>query len=106
MDRGEINVADDYERFGGSTLSSTGQPGRLLPVAGQTITWAAHGLHPGQQVGANEETSLNNLPRAADGSSYGQADVNCEDAAALPEWQALANLLTVVYMTTVRSSSC
>ena len=45
MDRGEINVADDYERFGGSTLSSTGQPGRLLPVAGQTITWAAHGLH-------------------------------------------------------------
>ena len=51
MDRGEINVADDYERFGGSTLSSTGQPGRLLPIAGQTITWAAHGLHPGQQVG-------------------------------------------------------
>ena len=31
MDRGEINVADDYERFGGSTLS-TGQPGRFLPV--------------------------------------------------------------------------
>ena len=67
---GEINVADDYERFGGSTLSSTGLPGRLLPVAGQTITWAAHGLYPGQQVGANEETSLNNLPRAADGTSY------------------------------------
>ena len=39
MDRAEINVADDYERFGGSTLSSTGQPGRLLPIAGQTITW-------------------------------------------------------------------
>lgn len=93
MDRGEINVADDYERFGGSTLSSTGQPGRLLPVAGQTITWAAHGLYPGQQVGANEETSLNNLPRAADGSSYGQADVNCEDAAALTRGMggALAN---------------
>ena len=93
MDRGEINVADDYERFGGSTLSSTGQPGRLLPIAGQTITWAAHGLNPGQQVGANDETTLNNLPRAADGSSYGQADVNCEDAAAFTRGNggALAN---------------
>ena len=93
MDRAEINVADDYERFGGSTLSSTGQPGRLLPIAGQTITWAAHGLNPGQQVGANGETSLNNLPRAADGSSYGQADVNCEDAAAFTRGNggALAN---------------
>jgi len=82
MDRAEINVADDYGRFGGSTLSSTGQPGRLLPVAGQTITWGANGMFPGDQVGANGETSLNNLPRAADGSSFGQADVNCEDAAA------------------------
>ncbi len=82
MDRAEINVADDYGRFGGSTLSSTGQPGRLLPVAGQTITWAANGLFPGQQVGFNGETTLNNLPRAPDGSDFGQADVNCEDAAA------------------------
>lgn len=82
LDRNEINIADDYQRFGGTTLSSTGQPGRLSPIAGQTITWAGHGLHPGQQVGANGETSLNNLPRNAIGTSFGQADVNCEDAAA------------------------
>ena len=82
QDRDEINVADDYERFGGSTLSSTGQPGRVTPIGGQTVTWAAHGLHPGDQVGANGETTSNNLPRAADGSSYGEADVNCEDATA------------------------
>jgi len=89
LDRAEINVADDYERFGGSTLSSTGQPGRLLEIAGNTNVWAAHGLFPGQAVGANGEAPLNDdgdpislLPRAADGSSYGQADVNCEDAAA------------------------
>ena len=93
MDRNEINVADDYQRYGGSTLSSTGQPGRLLPIGGQTVTWAANGLYPGQQVGLNEETTLNNLPRAADGSSYGQADVNCEDAAAFTRGNggALAN---------------
>ena len=74
MDRNEINVADDYQRYGGSTLSSTGQPGRLLPIGDSA--WAANGLYPGQQVGLNEETTLNNLPRASDGSSYGQADVN------------------------------
>ena len=82
MDRNEINVADDYGRFGGSTLSSTGQPGRLLPISGQDITWGPNGLFPGQQVGANGETTLNNLPRNAAGTDFGQADVNCEDAAA------------------------
>ncbi len=66
----------------------------MSPIAGQTITWASHGLHPGQQVGANDETSLNNLPRDAVGSNYGQADVNCEDAAAFTRGRggALGNL--------------
>ena len=73
-------------------FSSTGQPGRLTPIQGQTITWAGNGLNPGDQVGLNGETSLNNLPRAADGSSYGQADVNCEDSAALEQGGALGNL--------------
>ncbi len=91
MNRDEINVDDNYERYGGSTLSSTGQPGRMSPVAGSTITWGANGLFPGQQVGLNGETSLNNLPRAADGSSYGQADVNCEDAIAVERGGAIAN---------------
>lgn len=91
VNRDEINIDDNYERYGGSTLSSTGQPGRLSPIQGETVTWAAHGLFPGQQVGDNGETSLNNLPRVADGSSYGQADVNCEDAIAIERGGAIAN---------------
>ena len=94
LNRNEINIADNYKRFGGTTLSSTGQPGRLLPIAGQDITWAANGLFPGDQVGLNMETTLNNLPRDAGGLSYGQADVNCEDAAAATRGRggALGNL--------------
>ena len=92
LNRDEINVEDNYQRYGATTISSTGQPGRLTPIQGQTITWAGNGLNPGDQVGLNGETSLNNLPRAADGSSYGQADVNCEDSAALEQGGALGNL--------------
>ncbi|MEQ9451677.1 MAG: TonB-dependent receptor [Pseudomonadales bacterium] len=80
LNRNEIRTDDNFGRFGGTTVSSTGQPGRLLPIAGQTITWAPHGAFPGDQVGANGETSLNNLPRNAAGTDFGQADVNCEDA--------------------------
>ena len=93
LNREEINVDDYYSRYGGSTLSSTGQPGRLTPIAGEIVTWAANGLFPGEQVGANGETTENNLPRAADGSSYGQADVNCEDAIAVERGGAIANFL-------------
>ena len=86
LNRDEINVDDNYERFGGTTLSSTGQPGRLLPIAGQDVIWAAHGLNPGQPV------DNANPPRDPMGLSYGQADVNCEDAAALERGGALGNL--------------
>ena len=79
MDRGEINIADRYDRFGGSSASSTGQPGRLVPRGGQTIRWAAHGLNPGQPVAGGR------YPRNAQGTSFGQADVDCERAAALEE---------------------
>ncbi|MEM7079167.1 MAG: TonB-dependent receptor [Pseudomonadota bacterium] len=82
LNRDPITIGDRYDRFGGSSVSSTGQPGRITPLGGQTHVWAANGLFPGQQVGANGETSLNNFPRAADGSSFGQADVDCETAAA------------------------
>ena len=92
LNRDEINVDDYYSRYGGSTLSSTGQPGRLSPIAGETFTWADNGLHPGQQVGANGETSLNNQPRRSDGSSYGQADVNCEDATAVERGGSIGNV--------------
>ena len=81
LDRGEIHAGDRYDRFGGASISGTGQPGRIRPDSGQTITWASHGLFPGQQVGANGETALNNFPRDAAGGTYGQADESCEVAA-------------------------
>ncbi|MGK0258969.1 MAG: iron complex outermembrane receptor protein [Candidatus Azotimanducaceae bacterium] len=79
LNRDEINVADNYDRYGGTSISSTGQPGRLLPIAGQTIVWGPNGVDPGMPTGNNS-----NPPRDAAGLlPFGQADVNCEDAAAL-----------------------
>ena len=100
LNRDEINVADNYRRFGGTTISSTGQPGRLTPIAGQNIIWAPHGLNPGQYVDPGcadndpDTPCSNNPPRDAMGNSFGQADVNCEDAAALTPGNggALGNL--------------
>lgn len=77
LNRDEIRTSDNYERFGGTTLSGTGQPGRLIPIAGQTPTWAANGVDPGNPVAGGA------LPRNALGTSFGQADVNCEDASRL-----------------------
>lgn len=85
LDREEINVEDNYDRYGGTTISSTGQPGRLNPISGQDITWAAHGFDPGQPV-------VGGLPQAADGSAFGEADVNCADSAALEQGGALGDL--------------
>ena len=79
LNRDEITIGDRYDRFGGSSASSTGQPGRIQPLAGQTITWAANGLNPGQPVDGNA------FPRDPMGNSFGQADVSCEDAAAVEE---------------------
>lgn len=76
LKRDEITIGDRYDRFGGSSASSTGQPGRMQPVAGQTFVWAANGVDPGNPVAGNA------FPRRADGSSFGQADVDCEVAAA------------------------
>lgn len=98
LNRDEINVDDNYKRYGATTISSTGQPGRLTPIAGQTITWAANGLRPGLPVDRDIDgvgvtpngTSL--LPRDAVGASWGEADVNCEDSAALERGGALGNL--------------
>ena len=86
LERGEINVHDRYDRFGGSTASGTGQPGRIVPRG--AVVWAAHGLYPGQTVGANGEGTAvpwGKFPRDAQGNSYGQADVDCEAAAAKEE---------------------
>ena len=85
--QGRITVADRYDRFGGSTASGTGQPGRIHPLSGAEIIWADNGLNPGEVVpvaqnDAGKNIAYSNYPRAADGSSYGRADVNCEDAAA------------------------
>ena len=98
LNRDEINVEDRYERYGGSTISSTGQPGRLSPIAGQIPTWAANGLRPGLAVdraidgiGATGGAT-DTLPRNALGTDFGQADVNCEDSAALEQGGALGNI--------------
>jgi len=98
LNRDEINVDDRFERFGGSTISSTGQPGRLIPLPGQTIIWAANGLRPGEEVDrtidnpglvfnnpAGFPVAQSNLPRSFDGSSFGQADPACEASAALEQ---------------------
>ena len=98
LNRDEINVDDDYRRFGATTISSTGQPGRLTPISGQIPTWAINGLRPGEAVdraidgvGASGGAS-DTLPRNPLGTDFGQADVNCEDAAALERGGALGNL--------------
>ena len=85
LNRDPITIGDRYDRFGGSSASSTGQPGRFSPLPGEQLIWAANGLFPGQTVGANGEGApvpWGRFPRAADGSSYGEADVDCETAAA------------------------
>lgn len=84
LNRDEIKTSDNYERFGGTTLSGTGQPGRLIPLA-QPV-WAANGLRPGEDVGSDPAGLEGSLPRnrlGAGPAGYGQADVNCEDASAL-----------------------
>ena len=85
VERDEITILDRYGRFGGSTVSATGQPGRLIPrvPAGQVIRWAANGLNPGQPVVG--PAGSGNFPRNAAGTSWGQADVDCEKSAALEQ---------------------
>jgi len=77
LNRDDITIGDRYDRFGASSASSTGQPGRIQPVAGQDIIWAANGLNPGQPAPG--------FPRDPQGNSFGQADVSCEDAAVVEE---------------------
>ena len=85
LERDEITIEDRYDRFGGSTVSTTGQPGAFTPrpAAGQAITWAANGLNPGQPVVGPPGTS--NFPRNAQGTSWGRADVDCEVSSALEQ---------------------
>jgi iron complex outermembrane recepter protein len=80
LDQGDLTIYDRFKRFGGSSASSTGQPGHFIPRnTTNPITWAANGLDPGQPVVG--PSGSGNYPRNAQGTSWGQADVNCEDAA-------------------------
>jgi outer membrane receptor protein involved in Fe transport len=88
LDREEIHVGDNFGRYGGTTVSGTGQPGRLVPL--ETPVWADNGLRPGQPVDSTIDGG--SLPRDFLGNNgrlgaagFGQADVNCEDAAALEQ---------------------
>ncbi len=101
LNRDEINIEDNYSRYGGSTISSTGQPGTFGLIPGQTPTWAANGLRPGIAVDRDMDgigaggsaTSL--LPRNAAGTKFGRSDVNCEDSAALEQGGALGVLTSI-----------
>ena len=73
MSRGMVTVGDLYSRHGGSTVSSTGQPGRMFPTG--TAVWADNGLNPGEEA--------EGFPRDPLGGSYGNADPSCEAADAL-----------------------
>ncbi|MCZ6618920.1 MAG: TonB-dependent receptor, partial [Gammaproteobacteria bacterium] len=100
LDREEINIEDNYDRYGATTISSTGQPGRLQPISGQQVIWAANGLRPGQLTdraidGIGAAGNSGNLPMAADGSVWGQADVNCNDSAALEQGGPLGHLWNI-----------
>jgi len=81
--RKEITIGDRAERFSGSSASGTGQPGRFAPLPTdidgnpQQIIWASHGLNPGQPAG-----SLFAPPRDPLGTTFGQADPDCETIAA------------------------
>ena len=75
LTRDEITIGDRYDRFGGSSASFTGQPGRQNAAAGQAIVWAANGVNPGQAV-------VGGLPRNPQGTSFGAADLDCTNAAA------------------------
>jgi iron complex outermembrane receptor protein len=43
MAQGMVTVGDLYDRYGGSTFSSTGQPGTMIRESGSTSTWANAG---------------------------------------------------------------
>jgi iron complex outermembrane receptor protein len=43
MSQGMVTVGDLYNRYGGSTFSSTGQPGTMIRESGSTSTWANAG---------------------------------------------------------------
>ena len=75
-----ITVADRYDRFGGSTASGTGQPGRFFSTT--TPIWAVNGTYANGDAFSAGDAVVGGLPRSADGRSFGSADVNCEQAAA------------------------
>ena len=78
MSRGMVTVGDMYSRHGGSSVSSTGQPGRMYST--EAPVWAANGLNPGEAV---DNPNGSHFPRNAAGTSFGNADPSCEAADAL-----------------------
>ncbi|MCZ6888578.1 MAG: TonB-dependent receptor [Gammaproteobacteria bacterium] len=92
LNREEINVDDRYERFGASTISTTGQPGRFTPT--QDVLFA-DGTPVAPSVQSVYTTLSDNaaariLPRGSLGgavseASFGNADLSCEASAALEQ---------------------
>jgi outer membrane receptor protein involved in Fe transport len=78
LDRNEISVADRYERFGASGISTTGQPGQFRPTQDVLFADGSPAIAPGTN-------STRILPRDPEGTSFGNADLNCENAAVLEQ---------------------
>ncbi len=74
LKRKEITIGDRYDRFGGSSASSTGQPGRITPLAGENVFDTA-----GNLIGTIGDATTGAAASAAFGR---QADLDCENAAA------------------------
>lgn len=101
-----ITVADRYDRFGGSTASGTGQPGRFAPLG--DVVWAANGVSPGATIPKVQKmengepvfkdngdpvlVDYSNMPRDPTGGAWGRADLDCNAAAALTEGGPLGAL--------------
>jgi iron complex outermembrane receptor protein len=86
MSQGMVTVGDLYDRYGGSTHSSTGQPGtfsRIMPKGvAASSTWANNGtLADGTAYLAGDTVSK--FPRDPAGNTYGNSDPSCEAADAL-----------------------
>lgn len=81
MAQGMVTVGDLYDRYGGSTHSSTGQPGTMIRITPESV-WANDGtLADGTTYSAGDTVAA--FPRDPAGNSYGNSDVSCEAADAL-----------------------
>lgn len=125
MSQGMVTVGDLYDRYGGSTHSSTGQAGTMARIVGIS-TWADDGTLPANTYFARsgagtdadpytwspygtsysagdltpfskEGAATNLFPRDPMGGTYGNSDPSCEAADALDEIGGSRSLEGTIY---------